>query len=186
MKTRAKLLSAIHFHMRSNGDAHARDNTSCDNAEGYQTIITGHPARYEIIGESLRGMENMTDVVGFLQRKRVKDEAYEAVYTEQQDQHRKSSLRTSVSWNSEALAETYSSKTKEALVYARRIAQEDALVSAEIMIEDLPMSYSTLSTPSTVSPTSCANKTVMNKQSLRSCQKRVAIVSRSSSELSMM
>ena len=105
------------------------------------------------MGDSLRGCEFMTDVVTARKRRRVRDESMQAVKTEQQEQLVEQVLNTYATSTSATLdqvqrgsvtgldtsklGQVYREKSKHSLVYAKKVAQEDAAVAAKILTEDL-------------------------------------------------
>ena len=109
------------------------------------TSSIGDVTRYSIKGESLRGMENLTDTANGRKRRRVQEEAIRSVGDVQQEQlvqHMSDIcfLRTGVddfSIDTAQLAKVYGSKAHEALEYAKEVAHEDAKVAAKILAEDL-------------------------------------------------
>jgi len=106
-----------------------------------------HPARYEMNGDSLRGMEHLTDLETGKRRQLSRARAIRSVNDEQ---CRQLLVSTLASWNSAAaattlvfrvdtsqLARVYGEKTEDALEYSRRLAQEDAEEAAAILSADL-------------------------------------------------
>jgi len=146
-KTHAKTLSKLHHHMRSKNNTQATDT--------YADATIGDAIRYEIKGESLRGMEHITDTTIGRKRRRVQEEAIQATMFEQQEQliqhvldgyfiNNSNRARVedqvksrALKMNSSKLANVYGAKAQEALVYAKRVGQEDAKVAAEILAADL-------------------------------------------------
>jgi len=146
-KTHAKTLSKLHHHMRSKNNTQATDT--------YADATIGDAIRYEIKGESLRGMEYMTSITIGRKRRRVQKEATQATVVEQQEQLIQHVLDVCMTDNSSRarvedqlkikamkmdhskLAKVYGAKAQDALAYAQRVAQEDAKVAAEILAEDL-------------------------------------------------
>ena len=118
MKRRAQKLSVLHHIMTRPG----QPKTSRSGI-----VSDCHPARYEIIGESLRGMEHYTDISRTLERKRVRSDSIRVV----------EELQNLDTTSSDELAYVYQQRTKKALLYARSIAEEDAKVAATILTEDL-------------------------------------------------
>lgn len=150
MKNRAKALSKLHHHMHSKSNTQATDTTTDANATICDAI------RYEIKGESLRGMEHITDINTGRKRRRVRDEAIRATVIEQQEQLIQHVLdgyltgndtsrarvedqvkSNAVKMDNSKLAKVYGTKAQEALVYAKRVAHEDARAAAEILADDL-------------------------------------------------
>jgi len=148
-KNRAKALSRLHYNMRSKNNIQATGkNTTAD-------ATIGDTIRYEIKGESLRGMEYMTSITIGRKRRRVQKEATQATVVEQQEQLIQHVLDVCMTDNSSRarvedqlkikamkmdhskLAKVYGAKAQDALAYAQRVAQEDAKVAAEILAEDL-------------------------------------------------
>ena len=111
---------------------------------------TLHPARYEIEGESLRGMEHITDLSAGKSRRLSRDAAIKSVDQEQCRQvlvHALKCCHGDVSLlkldvqgfviDRTELSRVYGEKTKDALAYSRRLAEEDARMAAEILSQDL-------------------------------------------------
>ena len=121
MKKRAKNLSILHYIKTRPGQPKAPSNRS-------GIVYNCHPAHYEIIGESLRGMEHHTDIAQALRRERLRSDARSSI---QEHQNLDETTR------SKKLLCMYRERTKEAMVYARNIAEEDANVAAAILAEDL-------------------------------------------------
>jgi len=165
-KNRAKALSRLHYNMRFKNNIQATDrNTTAD-------ATIGDTIRYEIKGESLRGMEHITNITIGRKRRRVQEEATQATVVEQQEQLIQHVLDVCMADNSSRarvedqlkskamkmdnsrLARVYGAKAQDALVYAQCVAQEDAKVAAEILAEDLQDDF-----PSS-SRTSCSSSLV--------------------------
>jgi len=152
IKSRAKAMSRLHKQVRSkiNPEAPAPPPASISDA-----------TRYEIRGESLRGLEHLTDVTTGRKRRRVQREALLAVEEDQQKQvilhvlESAASLNGSssdfvsidqlldnvVKINTRRLAKAYGDKTQEALSYARAVADEDSKVASKILAEDLTSNW---------------------------------------------
>jgi hypothetical protein len=107
-----------------------------------------HPVRYEMKGESLRGMEHITDLSMGKLRQVAKAEANQSVNEEQYRQLLLKALNSSdgdefmVSANgfrvdTNQLSRVYGEKTQAALMYSRKLAEEDAREAAEILAQDL-------------------------------------------------
>jgi hypothetical protein len=118
MKKRARKLSMFHYLKTRPGQAKAPSKRS-------GIVYNCHPAHYEIIEESLRGMEAHTDISKARIRERLRSDAIRLV-EENQD-------KTSIN----KLACMYRESTNEAVLYSREIAEEDAKVAAAILAEDL-------------------------------------------------
>jgi len=146
IKSRAKALAKLHY---------MRSKTRTQSAEASSTkssVTIGDATRYEIKGESLRGMEYLTDIANGRKRRRVQEKATQTVVVEQQEQliqHVLDStftcgsistvdqVKKALKMDTSKLAKVYGAKTKEALSYARSVAQEDADIAAAILAEDL-------------------------------------------------
>jgi len=90
----------------------------------------GNAVRSEIEGESLRGMEHITCSPIGQKRFRVKKGAIRVVLDCEPNMAMKMK-------DGNILANVYGAKAREALIYAKRIAMEDAAVAAEILAEDV-------------------------------------------------
>ncbi len=138
-------MSKLHYHLRRKKAQATIMNLTRGNLD-----TAGDATRYEIKGESLRGMERITDHANGLKRQRVAEEAIRVTVIEQREQF---SLKFRRDDDTDAnapcespemamlgnikMAKVYGTKSREALVYARRVVQEDAVVAAEILAEDL-------------------------------------------------
>jgi hypothetical protein len=118
MKKRAKKLSMLHYLKNRPGQTEVPSKRS-------GIVYNCHPAHYEIIGESLRGMEHHTDPSKARRRERLRSDAISLVV---ENQDKTSRIK---------LARMYRGTTKEAMSYSRKIAEEDAKVAAAILAEDL-------------------------------------------------
>eukprot|EP00970_Alexandrium_tamarense_P016646 scaffold7054_cov218-Alexandrium_tamarense.AAC.1 len=85
-----------------------------------------HPSRYEMQGESLRGMEYLSDLKNGRRRQLVKDEMKRHVLA-----MRKSSSALSLASNEAAIK-----RSQEALAFAKRNTEEDATEAASILSQD--------------------------------------------------
>ncbi|KAL3783331.1 hypothetical protein HJC23_011095 [Cyclotella cryptica] len=142
MKNRAKKLAKAHYVL------HNIQN------QGKLPATTMHPTTYEINGESLRGMEHITDLNMGKQRRASKAEAYRSV---SEEQCRQRIVKTSMPWsndpamspsaanalkdvcfiNASQLSKVYAEKTRSALAYSIRLAKQDAEEAAAILVQDL-------------------------------------------------
>ena len=95
-------------------------------------VYNCHPAHYEIIGESLRGMEHITDASTSQKRIRLRSDTVSLIQ-QFQDQDTEDDVETSRS----KLANKYRESAKEALMDAKVAAEEDAKAAAQILAEDL-------------------------------------------------
>jgi hypothetical protein len=107
------------------------------------------PVRYETNGDSLRGMEHITDLSMGKLRQAAKNEAIKSVNEEQCRQLLVKALSCASTSESVALStdgfrvdtaelsNVYSQKTKASLMYAKQLAEEDARVAAEILAQDM-------------------------------------------------
>eukprot|EP00984_Skeletonema_dohrnii_P004205 scaffold1480_cov106-Skeletonema_dohrnii-CCMP3373.AAC.6 len=123
MKKRAQNLSILHYIKTRPGKPKAPSSRS-------GIVYNYHPAHYEIIGESLRGMERYTDISQARRRERLRSDTIKIV---EEHQNLDETLRSK-------LACMYRETAKEAMVYARKIAEEDANIlniAAAILAEDL-------------------------------------------------
>mmetsp|Transcript_31277 Transcript_31277/g.63004 ORF Transcript_31277/g.63004 Transcript_31277/m.63004 type:complete len:192 (-) Transcript_31277:167-742(-) len=121
MKKRAKNLSILHYIKTRPGQPNAPSNLS-------GIVYNCHPAHYEIIGESLRGMEHRTDISQALRRERLRSDAISLIHEHQ---------NLDETTRSKKLAWMCRERTNEAMLYSRKIAEEDASVAAAILAEDL-------------------------------------------------
>mmetsp|Transcript_37863 Transcript_37863/g.79803 ORF Transcript_37863/g.79803 Transcript_37863/m.79803 type:complete len:323 (+) Transcript_37863:74-1042(+) len=139
MRNRARNLSAMHHNI-------LRDPTNFD------------ASRAELGGDSLRGMEHLTDVSSGRKRRRIKDDAIQATIVEQNKQLIDRVLETYAASNSNSsdslmaesrlkkralwmdnrkLATMYRDNSKDALLHAKRVGVDDAKVAAEILSQDM-------------------------------------------------
>ena len=123
MKKRARSLAILH-HIKTRPD-----NSTPSKLSGI--VYKCHPAHYEIIGESLRGMECYTDISNARRREGLRSDAIDLVLK------RENLDKTSKN----KLACMYRESTKEASVYAREKAEEDANIAAAIFAEDLKKDF---------------------------------------------
>lgn len=159
MKIHARTLAKLHHRMRSLLCKHGTQASSAikdtsplftSNTTVAKTVDIGDVSRYEIEGESIRGMECWGR-----KRREIKHEAILAVLIEQQEQcdkffysyHNDTAFddtafdepgkSTTVKIDTSKLAKLYRAKTQEALINAKRLAEEDAKVAMTILDEDL-------------------------------------------------
>ena len=118
MKKRAKNLAALH-HLKTRPGQKAPSIHS-------GIVYNCHPAHYEIIGESLRGMEHITDETQC--RNRLRSGVISLIREHQNQQN---------PFRDYELACKYVEYSEEAMAYARQIAMEDARTAAAILVEDL-------------------------------------------------
>ena len=136
MKKRAKKLSMLHYIKTRPGEPTPSDRSDI--------VYNCHPAHYEIIGESLRGMEHYSG--GILKAHRRELLRSDAIAMVEEHQNIDKTTRSK-------LACIYRESAKEALVYAKEKAEEDANAAAAILAEDLKKDFaSPPSTPPTVAP----------------------------------
>ena len=121
MKKRAKNLAALHYLKTRPGEKAPSIKTGI--------VYNCHPAHYEIIGESLRGMEHITDTFKAHSRKRLRSGVISLIEERQKEQNTSSGNRL--------LACKYEECTNEAMAYSIQIADEDAQLAAAILEEDL-------------------------------------------------
>ena len=132
--------------------AKARYISSVRNPPQDAAAATIHPARYEMNGDSLRGMEHFTDFQTGKLRQVAKAAALKSVGEEQCRQLLVKALSCSTSNDALVLNQLnanefkidtaqlsicYGNTTKAALAYAKRLAEEDAKEAAEILAQDL-------------------------------------------------
>ena len=184
-KSRAKKLSKLHLHLRAKLHNSASNTTSTPSSSS--TASTGNlptssihdVTRYRIKGESLRGMEYITDVTNGKVRRRRVEEAMSAVATEQQEQLIQRVLTLYTSSNQEdqeandvmkmdtgRIAKAYSTKARNALVYAQQVAEEDAKIASQILKEDLSCKMKSTMTAMPMKLAMMANGTVIFKSLL--------------------
>ena len=138
IRKRAKKLPMIHYIKTRPGQPKAPSNRS-------GIVYNCHPAHYEIIGESLRGMEHYTDISKARRREQLRSNSIRLV---EEHQNLDKTSRNK-------LACMYRESAKEAMMYARKIAEEDANVAAAILTEDLKQGVDDVSSsPSPSAPSS--------------------------------
>ena len=121
-KKRAKNLSKIHYFK-------TRDRPSSPPTKRRSGIIYNcQPSNYEIIGESLRGMEHFTDPSTARRRQQMRVDVINLV--QEYEYHDDASI------HSKTLVENYNEITNEAMDYALKLADEDAKAAAAILEED--------------------------------------------------
>ncbi len=118
MKKRAKNLAALH-HLKTRPGQKAPSIHS-------GIVYNCHPARYEIIGESLRGMEHITDETHG--RNQLRSGVISLIREHQNQQN---------PFRDYELACKYLEYSEIAMAYARQIAEEDARTAFAILAEDL-------------------------------------------------
>lgn len=128
-KKRARNLSKVHY-LKTHHDADAGSPMTAHPNDRSGIVYNCHPAHYEIIGESLRGMEHITDASTSQKRIRLRSDTVSLI---QQFQDTEDDVETSRS----KLANKYRESAKEALMDARVAAEEDAKAAAQILAEDL-------------------------------------------------
>ena len=143
MKKRAKNLSILHYIKTRPGKPTPSNRSSI--------VYNCHPAHYEIIGESLRGMEYHTDTSKARKRELLRSNAISLV-EERQNLHKT---------NRSKLACMYRESTKEAMVYSRKIAEEDANAAAAILAEDLKQDVIDVAPPPPQTPASAASSSAI-------------------------
>eukprot|EP00581_Thalassiosira_minuscula_P012698 CAMPEP_0183712148 /NCGR_PEP_ID=MMETSP0737-20130205/7370_1 /TAXON_ID=385413 /ORGANISM="Thalassiosira miniscula, Strain CCMP1093" /LENGTH=381 /DNA_ID=CAMNT_0025940727 /DNA_START=49 /DNA_END=1191 /DNA_ORIENTATION=- len=158
IKLHAKALCKLHRlqsspHQGGGANSHATPNS-------HATASIAETIRFEIRGESLRGMEHITNISIGRKRRRIQREAIASCINEQQEQLVEAVLDGYLSGNDDDneeedtiasnvvsrnniidrknLATVYGAKAREAFAYAKRIGGEDAKVAKEILDEDLP------------------------------------------------
>ena len=162
MRSRAKALSKLHYLIRcrrvstdSIENGMTITNSTASSPQSSRSTSTGtcpatanivNATRYEINGESLRGMEYITDATNGRKRRKVQQDALQAASS--QGYYCSASVSSSsfvepvCQGNSSSnLAKVYGSKSQDAYAYAILIAKEDATIAAEILTEDLAHSH---------------------------------------------
>jgi hypothetical protein len=135
IKKRARKLSKLHYIKTRPGQPKVSSRGGI--------VYNCHPALYEIIGESLRGMEHLTDISKARSRERLRSGAISFVEENQNQDNTRVKL-----------AYKYIESTKEAMVYSIQIADEDARAAAAILTEDLkPSILSSISSESSTALT---------------------------------
>ena len=150
MKFQAKKLAALHRRQHSTSPTPTQATSlSSSTAE---VIKLGDAIRYEFGGQSLRGMEYITDVTTGRKRRNDQGNAIKAVILEQQEQLVQHVLDSAsfcagtdadefknrcMNIDTSKLSKTYGSKTHSSLSYARCVAEEDAMIAKQILSEDL-------------------------------------------------
>ena len=130
-KKRARNLSKVHY-LKTRHDADAGSPMTARPNDRSGIVYNCHPAHYEIIGESLRGMEHITDASTSQKRIRLRSDTVSLIQ-KFQDQDTEDDVETSRS----KLASKYREFAKEALMDAKVAAEEDAKAAAQILAEDL-------------------------------------------------
>lgn len=134
MKKRARKLSKLHYIKTRPGQPKAPSDRS-------GIVYNCHPALYEIIGESLRGMEHLTCTSKARSRERLRSGAISFV-EDYQNQDNTTRVK---------LVCKYIESTKEAMAYSIQMAEEDARAAAAILTEDLKQYDDVASPPSSIS-----------------------------------
>lgn len=130
-KKRARNLSKVHFLKTRSHDADAGSPMTARPNDRSGIVYNCHPSHYEIIGESLRGMEHITDASTSQKRIRLRSDTVSLIQQFQEDTE--DDIETSRS----KLAKKYREFAKEALMDAKVAAEEDAKAAAQILGEDL-------------------------------------------------
>lgn len=87
IKIRAKSLSRLHILQVRSQKINSQDGTPSSSANTkLSSASISNVTRCQIMGESLRGMEHLTDVANGRKRRRVRTEALQAVEYEQREQ----------------------------------------------------------------------------------------------------
>jgi len=120
MNKRAKNLATLHYLKTRPGQKAPSKHSGI--------VYNCHPAHYEIIGESLRGMEHITDISKTQSRKRLRS-GVNSLMEEHQNQDN--------TCGGSKLACKFIECTKEAMAYSIQMAEEDARTAAAILTEDL-------------------------------------------------
>ncbi len=132
-KKRAKNLSKIHYFKTHDDDGQLRSNKVLPSAPHTKRlsgiVYNCHPSNYEIIGESLRGMEHFTDPSTARRREQMRVDVINLV--QEYEYHDDESI------HSKKLVDTYREITNKAMEYALKMAEEDAKMAAAILEEDL-------------------------------------------------
>jgi len=135
MKRRAKSLAKLHYRLHKNNlscgslasissDSDGETSTTSDSSaiSSTQTSKYIHPTRYGIKGESLRGMEYITDLADGRRRQGVRSGAISAAVGAQEQY-----------LSSRDIARLYGNQSQVAMEYSKRVAEEDALEAAKIL-----------------------------------------------------
>lgn len=130
-KKRARNLSKVHY-LKTRHDADAGSPMTVRPNDRSGIVYNCHPVHYEIIGESLRGMEDITDASTSQKRIRLRSKTVSLIQ-QFQDQDSEDDVETRRS----KLASKYREFAKEALMDAKVAAEEDAKAAAQILAEDL-------------------------------------------------
>lgn len=147
MKKRAKNLSILH-HIKTRPGKPTPSKRS-------EIVYNCHPAHYEIIGESLRGMEHYTDT-----SKARRLEWFRSNATSLAEAH-----QNLYKANRSKMACMYRESTKEAMVHSRKVAEEDAKAAAAILAEDLKEDDIDVAPPPPPSPSSSSLAAITTSQS---------------------
>mmetsp|Transcript_10838 Transcript_10838/g.22929 ORF Transcript_10838/g.22929 Transcript_10838/m.22929 type:complete len:254 (-) Transcript_10838:192-953(-) len=123
MKLRAKTLAKLHYRLSA--------------AAAESETLSSAPSTYELKGESLRGMEHLTDISMGRRRQCLKSKAIATTIEEQEIQLEIYSSRTLNANGRRRIAQEYANVAREAVEYSKRIAEEDAREAAAILREDL-------------------------------------------------
>lgn len=145
LKKRARALAKKHREINSST---AQVTSQSANNSAKKSVRIGDVTRYEIEGESLRGMELCTNLSMRQKRLQIKDDTMLAVLFEQEEQYEAFWHHSDNSsfdpaeiklrkWDTSRLAKAYQANAKGSLVYALRVADEDAKEAADILAEDL-------------------------------------------------
>ena len=138
-KKRAKKLSKFHYLKTHPDDDDALSKADAppppNNRAGI--VYNCHPAHYEIIGESLRGMEHITDTFTARARERLRSDTISLIEQHYQQFQDAEAEEADIETARSTLACKYRESTKEAMIYAKAAAEEDAKVAARILAEDL-------------------------------------------------
>ena len=175
---------------KSVGDSESSNSSdsSCSSAIQMTGQHAAEPTSYEIKGESLRGLEYLTDMAMGKKRQHLRNLAVSTALKEQEHQRVLNSTRSR-----RMIAQEYGKTTQDASIYSRRVAEEDARVAAAILEEDLrtssasvlidvaanPMISSSRPSPTTVFEVD-PNAPKLNHQFQRQQQQQAALKSLSS------
>lgn len=166
-KEDAKTLSRMHLRLRLSSDSkisNDNDSTLADQEDDGEVEIVSktHATQYKLNGESLRGMEHITDLHTGRKRRRIKAEAIQSVMMEQQtqlintvldsyavdsdmpyeeDDRIDQVLNNATRMDTKKIAEVYASKSKEAYRYATMVAEDAAKNATAILTQDLNTNY---------------------------------------------
>lgn len=124
-------------------------NTNEDVSARTTGAVVANAVRCEMKGESLRGMEHITDASIGRTRRELRKRAIR-VALESQEQMIQDTCDIVTKDRPSAISEAYKSEARTALKYAKFVAEEDAKIAAEIIEQDLQgdTNFATVAAPS--------------------------------------